>query len=109
MDEKRHEKVPSDYGRYVVDQYIPRKDPREDAAEEVVSEFPSERPVHGNAIGSKEHLFAWFNLEDGEFVVYLPPENPDWGNSGFSPSQEVAVEEFKYWLGWVEKMWMSKK
>ena len=52
------------------------------------------------AASGGEALTCWINLEAGHFVVYLPPEDRDWGSKsqqrpkGFAPSLASAKHEF---------------
>ncbi len=89
------------YTEYKVIAYKPED--REDldrASESVPAEHHIEGSVREKIPGGK----ALTDLEDGYFLVYLPPEDLLWGSKsqmptpGFHPSQEGAEREFRRWL-----------
>ncbi len=50
-----------------------------------------------------EPIYAWITVEEDCFVVYLPPEDPEWGASrerldpGYAPTQADALTTFDAW------------
>lgn len=107
----------SGYERYVVGDQHPDK-PWEDlhqalsdrAAAALYSsyaEYYIDGSVRESALGGT-YLYTYIYMEDGDFVIYLPPEDNAFGSKsrlfppgkcpGFHPSQEVAEVEFRRWL-----------
>lgn len=72
-----------------------------------LEEFDVEGSTREVAAGGRA-LTGHIALENGSYVVYLPPEDPEWGRKsqiltpkgpvGFAPSEDGAKYEFKQWL-----------
>lgn len=102
--EQKNDLIADGYTRYTVREYKPGEDPQLDSAADRSGEsFSVEGSARELAQGGSM-LEGYVFLEEGYFVVYLPPEDPEWGSKsqrptpGFTPSQEVAEIEFRRWL-----------
>jgi len=103
-EQTKTELLSAGYSRYVVAQHKPGETPELDiAADKLPDTFDIEGSVREEAAGGKA-LRCRIALEDDSFVVYLPPEDPNWGaksqiiTPGYRPCQEGALREFHRWL-----------
>jgi len=111
MDKADKEGLLADgYQRYEVAHYRPEENLALDrAATKVPCPWWIEGSDHELAAGGKD-LQCHIDLEDDWFVVYLPPEDPDWGARsqipvgrppGFRPSSATAKREFHRWVKYI--------
>ncbi len=106
MDEDMKPRLEEEgYKAYKLSQYKRGEDPQLDkAAERVPHEFWLEGSMKEVTAGGKPLVGSIF-LEEGWFIMYLPPEDLNWGSKsqaptpGYRPSPEGAKEEFHRWLG----------
>ena len=88
------------YKVFRVAKYSPENDPRhKKAGEKVPDEFDLVGALHIE-METGRRLRAHVDIQDGRFVVYLPPKLPPSAEytPGYAPSQKVAEIEFEGWL-----------
>ena len=125
MDPRFAEQLRADgYERYIVAKQDPDKpwervdqallDRAQSLLDQAAGEFSdgyAEYHVDGSVRESASggtYLYTYICMKDEGFVVYLPPEDSEFGSKsrlfppgqcpGYRPSQEVAEMEFRRWL-----------